>query len=190
MSKPLSMEILEKIREGRFDEAKRQWVQWNVNFSQWRYGAGGQPLILSNVAAKSVGMYKSWSMNFTDYTSIAARRSWGAAMQGKGGENLNRSLQVAGMWLIAGALMSSMGVPAKRILGWVFAGPLNNELDGGPVTTYVNQLLSMINGAYQSVGTKFIGSEEEHQAALDAANREYAKGIKGMKRLLPVGRQP
>jgi hypothetical protein len=83
-----------------------------------------------------------------------------------------------------------MGVPAKRILGWVGAGPVSGVLNAGPVTTYVNQLLSMINGAYQSAGTALIGSEEEHQAALDAANREYAKGIKGMKRLLPVGRQP
>jgi hypothetical protein len=190
MSKPLSMEILEKIREGRVDEAKRQWVQWNVNFSQWRYGAGGQPLIFNNVAAKAIGMYKSWTMNYADYESIAARRSWGAAMQGKGGANLNRSLQVAGMWLIAGALMASMGVPAKRILGWVGAGPISGVLNASPVVTYVNQLLSAINGAYQSVGTTIIGSEEEHQAALDAANREYAKGIKGMKRLLPVGRQP
>ena len=190
MSKPLSMEILEKIREGRVDEAKRQWVQWNVNFSQWRYGAGGQPLIFDNVVAKAVGMYKSWTMNYADYASIAARRSWGAAMQGKGGANLNRSLQVAGMWLIAGSLMASMGVPAKRILGWVGAGPISGVLNASPVVTYVNQLLSAINGAYQSAGTTIIGSEEEHQAALDAANREYAKGIKGMKRLLPVGRQP
>jgi len=58
-------------------------------------------------------------------------------------------------------------------------------LNASPVVTYVNQLLSMINGAYQSVGTEAIGSDEEHQAALDAAHREYAKGIKGMKRLLP-----
>ena len=186
ISKPLAVEVLERIRAGKMDEARRLWVQWNVNFSQWRYGAGGSPLVYSGPLAKALLMYKSWTMNYFDFMAQTSRRVMSDAYKGGGSSNFHRALQVGGMWLVAAATLSAMGVPAKKIGGWIGAGPVGGLLSSGPISNYLIGTGKLLTGGWNVASAEALGDDAEKREAMEWLKRDWETQTKGMKRVFPV----
>lgn len=134
ISKPVGAVINEMIDQGKMDEAKRLYIQYLVNFSQWRYGAGGTPGYMRNSIARSMFMFTSWPTNYIDYWTRATRPGMP-----------QRYAQVAASQLILASLMTSLGYSAWR---WILTGPLPKEmLPTGPLTQAIEAIWKILHGS-------------------------------------------
>jgi len=150
VSKPVNLMINELIDKGQMKEAKRLYVNYLVEFSQWRYGSGGTPQYMRNSIIKSVFMYTTWPTNYGDYLSRARRPGM-----------VQRYMQVAASQVILATLLSGLGYSAWR---WILMGPLPKELfPVGPLATMVESIWRIIHGSTEALAAGIIPTVPEEE---------------------------
>lgn len=154
VSKPVALQAVEWIREGRSQDAKNLYLQYLVNFSQWRYGAGGTPGYLRNAFMRAAFMYTSWPTNYIDYMRTMAKPGiWPRYVQALTGQILYCSL------------IASIGLPTWR---WIMFGPLPDELvPTGPAIQMLSDIYKLIVGGAEALQTQVLpfAPAEEKKAA-------------------------
>jgi hypothetical protein len=133
----LSFELFDRVRKGNVDEARRIFIQYSVNISQWLYGAGGSPVFLRNPAIKMLMMFTTWPLNNAEFMFMVMRPSNGL---------LRRWLGVGlAQWLIASFLTMFVGIPAWK---WIGMGTAPESLGlMGPLAQFVTDGYEFIRQA-------------------------------------------
>jgi hypothetical protein len=129
--KSISLEVWDRIRKGNSEEAKRLYIQYAVNLSQWHYGAGGTPTILRNPVAKLLGMFSTWPANYIQWNTFMASsglmKRWVSVMLAQ--------------WLLA-CIFSLFGYSAYK---WIMFGALPDELAPmGPAAQFMQDTYSVL----------------------------------------------
>lgn len=166
--------MLDLIQKGRVDQAEDLWVQWNANFSQWRYTAGGGIYWLQS-PLKMFTMYSSWPLNYVKYFGDTFGRGARDFVQGHGGLLLGRSLMTMGAQFGTVALLHAMA-PNTKVWNLVLAGPFPQNFGfSGPVTQSVQTLWDAIHKGSDALTADLLGDEDESDKAMKQAERKLAE---------------
>ena len=138
-SNSAAVEIVEMIRSGKAADAEKFWVQFLVNMTQWRYGAGGSVQLMRNSVIKAALMYFTWPVNYGSWVARAFRGGMGF-----------RYTQSAAVQIAMMGTLSAGGLNAWR---WLLAGPLPDDLIPlGPLAQLAGTILKIIGSAGE-IGT-------------------------------------
>jgi len=166
VSKPIALEVLERLKSGKAEDAKRLWLQYNVNFSQWRYGPGGTPGYLRNALWRSILMFTSWAANDISFMSKTYGQGMEQWMSGHGGSLMWRSTQMLASQLAIMTILYQVGY--KYAYNWIAVGPMPDELAGvGPLTGFINLFMKLVTGGAESLTARAIGVSSEDQKKAD-----------------------
>lgn len=144
VSKPVDIMINELIDQGKMEQAKKLYLQYLVNFSQWRYGPGGTPGYMRNSIIRSMFMYTSWPTNYGDYLF---RSGLVPGVEGRPGMR-QRYAQVAASQILLASLLSGLGYSAWR---WILTGPLPKELFPiGPLAQLIESIWGILHGSAEA----------------------------------------
>jgi hypothetical protein len=162
ISKPVSLSVIEFIRKGKMEDAKKMYLQYLVNLTQWRYGPGGTPGLLRNSIVRGSLMYWSWWMNYTDFLTRASRP-----------DMLTRYGQWAATEILIASMLMGMGYKAWR---WLLAGPLPSKfMELGPLATMAEQVYNILRGSLVRGTAEIIPGvpEEEKEAMTNYVSRQW-----------------
>ena len=155
-SKPVDTSIVELIRDGKLDDAKKLYVRFAVEGTNWRYGPGGTPLALRNAAIRKMFMYTSYPMNYVDFLLFANRPGM-----------LSRYLQFGASQLLLAGIFSTLGFKASN---WMLAGSLPDQLlPIGPLASFIEDIWKLVRGTTVAATAELVpgGSEEERKKNWD-----------------------
>jgi len=181
ISKPMTLEVIEKLKAGNAAEAKRMFVQYMVNFSQWRYGPGGTPGVLRNAVARNLFMFMSWSINYGDFLG----KTYGQGMKqmftgqvpltfkGMQGSLLFRSLQMATSQFLIMSVLAKLGY--RNVHRWILFGPLPDEIATvGPHAQVLNMFVRLVTGGADALAAYILPiPDEDKKKAYHGLERQW-----------------
>jgi len=159
----MSFEVWDRIRRGDVEEAKRIYIQYAVNLSQWHYGPGGSPSGLRNPIIRSFSMFGMWPLNYGQWTATFLRK----------GSGLRRrwlSITLA-QWLI-GALFTLTGVSGWK---WFLTGALPEEIGFmGPLKDIFDSIYGVLkSGGEAGQAIMSPASAKEKRQAVNAFKQRW-----------------
>jgi hypothetical protein len=176
ISRPMSLELLERIKRGEMEEAKKMWLQYVVYATNWKYGPGGTPTWLRHSGVRSMFMYMSWPTNYADFLGSTMVEGTRQAMKGEGSTIFNRWATMYASHLLIFSLLTSMGVAGVH--RWFGVSPLPDDLKPvGQLAELLERLLQLLVGAGEYVQGRIIGVEEE---ALERQAQQIQKNIEDL----------
>lgn len=163
ISKPITLEIFDRIQQGKVEEAKTMWIQYIVSGTQWKYGPGGTSILFRNPIWRTVYPFRSWSMNYVDFINKTLVQGVNQARKGEGTTILQRYIQMYSVQWALGAILMNMGV--KGVQKWFGLGPFQGLAEpGGIITDKVMRLLDVAGGTSEAVQGGMMGMDPEEHA--------------------------
>lgn len=161
--KSISEEVFKRIKNGDVEEAKRMYVQYAVNLSQWHYGAGGSPVFLRNPLIKAMFMFTTWPLNYMQWTGFMANPK---------NQLLRRYMGIQFSQFAIVAALSALGYDAYK---WIAMGALPEDLTFmGPIAELVQGLYGMVRKGGEAIQTEIAPtSAENKERAWNAARQRF-----------------
>lgn len=152
VSKSVALDLVDLIQRGKIDQAKAYYLQYLVNLSQWKYGAGGTPGYLRNSLAKGFFMYTSWPTNYGEWWGRSRREGM-----------LSRHLQAMAAQFLIASMMAGIGWKTWQ---WVLAGPFPDELlPTGPLAQEAEKIYRILKTTPEIAAMELmpLADEEERE---------------------------
>ena len=155
ISKPITMEIHERIKKGQIEEAKNMWTQYIVDTTNWKYGPGGTPILLRNPLIRTFFPFKSWAMNYCSYLGATAVQGTKQAKAGEGTYTLQKYGEAYASQLLMAAILTSLGVAGVQ--RWFGVGPFSGLHEpGGMFYESLDRLIRMFSEGGEAIQSEMI----------------------------------
>ena len=177
--KGISAEMFGAIRDGRVEDARRMWLQYMVNLSQWRYGTGGTPQFLRNPMMRLMFMYTTWPLNYMEYTAMVLNLKNGL---------LRNAMGVGMSQLLIATMLSGLGLGAWK---WIGTGPLPDDLGFfGPFADFLDELLDVFKAGGETAAAKAMPTVSKKEAARSQARLQKAwESVMEPPRVVKTGKE-
>ncbi|MFA5936550.1 MAG: hypothetical protein WC822_01585 [Candidatus Paceibacterota bacterium] len=159
----LSMELYDMVKAGDVKNARKMLMQYMVNISQWRYGAGGSPAFLRNALLRPFFMYATWPLNYLEYLKLF----------GPGSGMFKENLQLHAAQILVMSLLAGLGLQTHK---WVLGGALMDEIGPtGPIVDTLNELIKVIRTGSEAALSEILPVDEEAEKKSQSAFKNAIK---------------